>query len=267
MKPIRYIVFTILLMSIIVLVLSTFYMLYQADYTLPQIDVEEGTLTVTVEEQKNGALMQGITAWDDKDGDITDNIIIQNIEYQAEKTMEVTYSVVDSDNHVATIKRTVIYEDYEPPRFYLEAPLRYGVGNVIQVKNRLGATDMIDGDISESIKVNANSLSPYYEGEYPVIFEVTNSLGDTSSIILNITIAATAKKDPDIRLKEYLVYSTLDEEFDPSRYLLSVVKGDKDNVTAKLPSGGLVKGVNQVIYTYTGSDAELTDTVLFVVVE
>lgn len=89
----------------------------------------------------------------------------------------------DSDAHVAHRTRTVRYTDYAPPKFALSRELRYSVGTAVQIRDRLTATDLIDGDVSERIKVTSSGLSAYAEGTYPVTFEVTNSLGDTRLLL------------------------------------------------------------------------------------
>ena len=78
----------------------------------------------------------------------------------------------------------------------------------IQVRDRLTAYDVIDGNINDRIRINTNNLSPYYAGLYPVTFEVTNSLGDHVSLTLEVEIRTIADNEPVITLDTYIWYMT-----------------------------------------------------------
>lgn len=209
--------------------------------------------------------MQDVTAWDEKDGDLTAELMMEGIQRDADGALTVTYVVADSDHHVASRQRSVQYTDYTPPRFSLSQELRYSMGASVRIKDRMSAWDVIDGDLSDRIKVNSNDLSIYYEGTYPVTFEVTNSLGDTASITLDVVIRNYAAGEPHIALTEYLVYRTADEPFDPMAYVESVTGGGA--VSAQLPEGGLQPGVSRVQYTCSGSNGTMGTAVLYVVTE
>ncbi len=265
MKRLRIFTFAILLISAVLLVISTRLRAVRADNTLPSITISEQPLILSTAGHGTDALLEGVTAYDEKDGDLTGKILLQDISLQEGNRMKVSYAVVDSSRHVASASRIVEYEDYVPPRFSLNAPLRYSPGNSIQIKDRLTAFDLIDGDLSDQIRVNANNLMPYYEGTYPVTFEVSNSLGDTAGITLGVVVRTPVSGEPDIRLSEYLVYIRQEDAFDPMDYLASADGGSP--VSSALPKGGLQKGVNTVTYSCTGANGVPGSTVLYVVVE
>ena len=108
------------------------------------------------------------------------------------------------------------------------------------------AEHVVDGDLSDRIKVNSNDLSPYYEGTYPVTFEVTNSLGDTASLTMDVVVRNYAAGEPRITLTQYLVYRKAGERFDARAYLDSVSGGAVEDVAIQMPEGGLSAGVSQV---------------------
>lgn len=270
MKRLRYAVLILLVTSALLLGVTTLINIIRKDNTLPHIEVPEETLVLSVEDHSGDAILSGLTAWDGKDGDLTSHIMMQNVTLQEEQKMKVTYAVVDSDNHVAEASRIVEYYDYISPRFSLKSPLCYTTSSTIRIKDRLKAEDMLDGDISDRVKVDAKNLVPQYEGVYPVSFEVTNSLGDTSSITLNVTIRPSVVGEPIIRLREYLIYINSEDEFKAKKYLLSVKEGDTDidaNVIVELPQDGFKKGVNEVTYRCMGTRGIEGSTVLFVVME
>lgn len=266
MKRLRIITFAVLGLAAVCLGASALMRMFRQDDTLPQITCPEGTPVISVADD-DAALMNGVTAWDGKDGDLTEHILLQDVTLQEGGTIRVSYLVSDSDHHVATASRTMRYSDYTPPRFALKSPLRYSVGSSIRVKDRLTASDVLDGDLTDRIRVDSGDLSPYYEGDYPVTFEVTNSLGDTVAVTLDVTVRSTVQGEPTIRLNEYLIYQTEEEPFEPLQYLKSVSGGDEGAVSATLPEGGLQKGINRVVYTCTGYSGVQGSTVLYVVME
>ena len=211
--------------------------------------------------------MQGVTAWDAKDGDLTEHIYIQSLSRISGNEMKAVYTVCDKDNHVATADRAFRYYDFMPPRFRLTAPLRFHPGGSISIKDRLFAEDVLDGDLSDRIRVFANGVSPYTEGVYPVTFEVTNSLGDTSAVTLDIEIGPVVAGAPEILLDEYLVYAVIGAEFEPMEHVKRVINGKKQDVTVTLPDDGLQTGMNQVVFSCKGENGETGTAVLYVVAE
>ena len=267
MKRLRIITLVCFLLSAAALGASTAYQVWSEDKTIPVIDCPETPLVLSVKDSGEEALLQDVTAYDEKDGDLTDKLLLEGIDRSAEGDITVTYVVADSDHHVVSRSRTLQYTDYAPPRFALSKDLRYSMGSSIRIKDRLTAADVVDGDLSDRIKVNSNDLSPYYEGTYPVTFEVTNSLGDTSSITMDVVVRNYAAGEPRISLTEYLVYREAGTPFDPRAYLDSVSGGAVGDVSIQLPEGGLSTGVSRVTYSCVGQNGTVGSTVLYVVTE
>ena len=269
MKVFRILVLVLLLLVSLVLGLSTLYHLWNDDKTIPVIECPEEALVLSVGENSTEKLLEGVTAWDDKDGDLTEQLFIQGMSgsIQGNETT-ITYAVVDSDDHVATASRVVRYSDYTPPRFSLNSELRYSVGNLIRVKDRLTAYDVVDGDISDRIKVANNStMVAGVEGTYPMTFEVTNSLGDTASITLDVVVRNYAVGEPVIYLSQYLIYRTADQPFSPMSYLESVSGGNVEDVVVSYPDGAFTQGVQRVLYTCAGLGGVQGSATLYVVTE
>lgn len=269
MKKFRILILILFLLSAAGLGASTVYHTLNDDKTIPVIQCPQEPLVLSVGENNTEKLLEGVTAWDEKDGDLTGSILIQGTSGTISGSeTTITYAVVDSDDHVATASRVVQYSDYTPPRFGLEGELRYSVGNVIRVKDRLTAYDVVDGDISDRIKISSNtSMVTGMEGTYPMTFEVTNSLGDTASITLDVVVRNYAAGEPIIRLKQYLVYRTADQYFDAMSYVESVSGGQAEEVSVTYPPGGLTDGLCQVTYTCTGPSGIQGSATLYVVTE
>ena len=63
-------------------------------------------------------LLEGVTAYDGKDGDLTSKVFVESISNFVEPGVSnVTYVVYDADRHAAKASRKVVYLDYTPPRF------------------------------------------------------------------------------------------------------------------------------------------------------
>ena len=267
MRRLHITVLAVLLLSGALLAGSTVMRNLRRDDTLPEIRCSEEPLTVSVAAGSE-SLLQGVTAWDEKDGDLTGELVVQKVQRDEDSgSLTVTYAVADSDCHVTTRTRTLIYSDYTPPRFTLSRELRYDQGATLLVRDRLGATDVLDGSISDRIKITATSLSSYYEGLYPLTVEVSNSLGDTSSLTLEMEVRTRVAGEPVISLRTYLLYLKEGEDFDPLAQLASVSGGDESAVSAQLPEGGLRRGVNKVRFTCTGYTGVSGSTILYVIVE
>lgn len=267
MKRLRILTLILLILSVGAFFATNALRRLRADSTLPQISCGDDVLYLSVEDGRD-AMLQGMNAWDGKDGDLTGDIVVERVSGGEEKgQLTVSYAVADSDRHVAGYTRTVVYTDYRSPQFYLSKPLRYGVGEDIQVRDRLGALDQIDGTISDRIKVSTDSLQTYYAGLYPVTVEVTNSLGDTASLTLDIEIYDSIFGEPVIQLDRYLVYLDSAAGFDPDSYISSVTGAPESSVRVSTPAGGLRPGVNRITYRCTGTNGLTGSTVLYAIIQ
>ena len=126
------------------------------DRTVPIIEMDSDSITVSV---KGGdtAILEGVTATDEKDGDITKDLFIESRTTFLEKgKFHVTIAVADKDNHVAKVSREVIYSDYRSPQFSLSGPLKFQTEREnrddLNIASGLSANDVIDGNISNRIK-------------------------------------------------------------------------------------------------------------------
>lgn len=102
----------------------------EVDHTYPEIKVGNEQLEVSV---KAGAdeFLKGIIATDEKDGDITNQVIVESISKFIDKNehiCNVTYAVADSDNNVTKKTRKIRFIDYESPKFTASAPLVLELG-------------------------------------------------------------------------------------------------------------------------------------------
>ena len=227
MRQIKYLSLVVLLMSVVAFAGYNWKVLKNKDNLGPVIAMEEEQIYVSVNDGEE-ALLQGVTATDAKDGDVTDSLVVESISSFVEGNKRyVNYAAFDSDNHVSKTSRKAVYTDYAPIRFDLEEPLRFPVttyGNQ-DILGIVHAEDCLDGDISDRINFSADSnVYMYSSGEYQVTLEASNSAGDTAELPVTIAIYEMADENaaPQIALSKYLVYTKVGNELDPRRYLESV---------------------------------------------
>lgn len=174
----------------------------------PVITMDEPSIEIPVGAD-DATILQGVTAYDEEDGDLTDQLLVEGLSrFISTGRRTARIGVVDSSNKVSEINREIIYTNYESPKFSLTAPLIFSVGTS-KLDGVIMATDMIDGDISGKIRMNteASDLGER-AGTYRATFTASNSLGDSVEIPLTITYDNNASDStfPKITLTDYLVY-------------------------------------------------------------
>ena len=223
--------------SIIVFALSllafTGYNIYdwvQDDRYAPIIEVEQEELKVSIEAEPD-ELLQGVTASDSKDGDVTDSLVVESIsKFLNDDKKIITYAAFDSDHHVGKATREVSYTDYTSPKFSCKTAFRFPV-NTVDFIQAVTARDCIDGDITEKIKVSPGySIVTDVPGEYELQLQVSNSSGDVEYLPLTIEIYDPTDREtvPDIQLKKYIVYTKVGKKIDTSKYLNKVFIGSAE---------------------------------------
>ena len=200
----------------------------------PTIEFGDDLIKVSIKDDES-KLLKDVIAKDAEDGDITSNIVIENIS-------NITYVVSDSDNNVTKKTRQVQYTDYRKPRFTLSAPLCFYVGSDVNVPDVLGAVDDVDGDITDKVKILSSIASTRIAGSYVITAQATNSLGATSTIKATVTIRQENNLAPTIKLKKNIVYLKVGDKFNPESYVASV----KDKNGKELPAN-LVKVVKSSV--------------------
>ena len=216
------------------------------------------------------ALLQGVMASDDRDGDLTDQILIKGVSPSlTDSSAQVTYIVFDSANNMATVTRTVRYTDYEAPRFALSQPLVYPAGQTVTLLDRLTASDVLDGDISKTIRITSQNIVNSQPGVYNVTAQVDSRLGEP--VVLPLKVVITTGETQLIWLKDYLIYLPQGASFDAAGYIDSVVAPDGSTLAASqvsvdAPVDTSVPGTYHVGYSVTAQGQSYT-VYLAVVVE
>lgn len=233
MKILRLSVLSVFLVVLVIFVFSQFQLL-GVDRTVPQITIADGILEVGLDVTTDD-LLQGVTAYDEKDGDITDKIIVESISrFVKPGTSVVRYAVCDSNNHVASAARTIVYTNYVPPRFRMTDSLVFKISQNINIRSVLGAVDCIDGDISDRVIVTANEYTANIPAVYYISAKVSNSKGDMIVQQFPVYVEDSSLSAPEIELKEYIVYLAAGEEYDIMSNVLSAVGKDGTDLSGQI---------------------------------
>lgn len=227
----------------------------------PKISCDGTTLEVSVEDP-DSVLLSGVTASDAQDGDLTGSIIVGGVsKLLRDDTAKVTYLVFDSDNNMAACTRYIRYTDYQRPVIRVTQALNFTSDGTAAMVKCMTAEDVIDGDISDEIRISTLSATDE-EGLYSVVAMVTNSMGDTAQVKLPVLIQEADASRPRINLTEYLVYLEVGGEFDAMDYLQSMTVGGNtvttDGVTVEDDVDTSVAGTYWVRYRYATGTTILT---------
>lgn len=204
----------------------------------PVISVEEGILNVSVENY-NETLMTGITAVDDRDGDVTASLLVESIYgITDDHVTTVTYAAFDRAGNVSKVQRKVCYTDYREPRFELAGSLCFPYNSGFDLLDYVGANDVLEGDIRRRVRATlvSDTRSINEIGSHVVRLQVTNSLGDTVEMDFPVEVYDPEWYTASVELDQYLIYLKQGAAFEPEDYLKTFsVRGEDTNVSNWIP--------------------------------
>lgn len=245
---------------------STFIANMNKDEEPPVITADLDQISVSVHDGRE-ALLKGLKATDNKDGDITDNIIIgKQTKFVEKGKTNIDFIVFDSSNNVATYNREVKYVDYVSPVISLSEPLIYSVGDSVTVLDRLTIVDSIDGNITDKVKIVSSDIDKQTPGVYSLGVEASNRFGDIVSLKLPVNIVEKGSLDNIIEMDDYMVVVNKGDVFDPLSYIEGLMFTDgtevnRSSVTVESNVDTSVEGVYQVLYYYNNGDGMTSLTV------
>lgn len=224
MKYIKILVIIVFVISLAAYGLSVGKDILSYDSSVPEITSDREILEVTCDYTQE-QLLEGLQAFDDKDGDLTSQILIGGSTRFIEKgVFNLTYVVFDSSNQSASLTRKVRLTDYESPQFSLTAPLVYreSEGNYQESLDRIGITDMLDGDLKEWLTQIDSDVNYSKAGTYHMTMEGSNRYGDTVTLEIPVHIVDEETHNIDINLSQGIVYVNQGTELTGAEWLVSV---------------------------------------------
>lgn len=196
----------------------------------PEISFAAQEVTVSVHAPEE-ALLEGVTAWDERDGNVTADIVVESVSgISAQAQATVTYAAFDRSGNVAKAQRTVHYADYESPRFTLSQPLVFTEGRRFDVMGYVGAEDALDGPLDDQVKATLvggeGDLSE--AGLHEVQLRVTNSMGETVYLTVPVEVCPSGTYNATLELSDALVYLRKDTAFVQEFYLQGMRIGSRE---------------------------------------
>lgn len=190
-----------------------------SDTKAPQIEMDAQLVEVSVSAPRS-AFLEGVTAWDEKDGDVTDSLVVERVSLADQNgTVNVVCAAFDRGGNVAKAERQVRFTDYKSPKFSLSAPLIFNRAG-FDVLSEIKVTDVLDGEIQHRIRLTElDEDSLYTVGIHDVQMRVTNSLGDTVTLKLPVEVVNSDEYNAQLSLTDYLVYLPVGSAFRAENYL------------------------------------------------
>lgn len=188
---------------------------------VPVINSDNDEIQITCE-YKEEDLLQGLSAYDVEEGDITDNILIGSFSDFTERGVSsLEYAVYDKDGNTATFNRKVVFKDYVPPRIKILEPFVFESTDSPYNTPTLyiEGWDKLDGDITKHLLITSADIDFSKPGKYFASVYLKNSFGDEVNMDLPIHILDPGQKGYTIELKEPLIYVDKGDPVDPENYV------------------------------------------------
>lgn len=150
--------------------------------------VISGVDDVTIEKNSVFVPLQGVTATDVEDGDLTSAIQYSgNVNPNAVGTYTATYTVTDSDGNVTVEERTVtvIFTDTAAPLITGTANKTIYVGESFNPITGVSATDTVDGSVDVTY---TGSVNVWAEGSYTLTYTASDESGNDATATRVITV-------------------------------------------------------------------------------
>jgi hypothetical protein len=207
---------TVILAVVAALLVGVTAMAYKSmDRKAPVISFPGGTAAYT-DGETDAQLLEGVTATDDKDGDVTKSLRVTSIIVAGNgKSVTVSYAAEDKSHNVATGKRTLTYS-----------------GTKTGVIESSGVQETADTATPAEMAAESETTSVAATETAADSTAQTDSADQESAAVAQeeADIAALPAGDPSIRLTQHYVTLTKGSTFDYRTYIASV-SDDTDSET------------------------------------
>ena len=261
-------IFSVLLLAVSTALMAAFLIYEQAtlDVTPPQISCPTEPLEVSIHTPEE-AFLEGVSALDDKNGDVTGSVVVEKLSTMAEDgSRTITYAVIDEAGNVGRAQRQMYYTDYEKPRFYFSDDLRLNQNTQLTtLLSHIQAVSSMDGDLTEKIKyVQADDSPLYTPGMKPVVLRVTDSAGTTVTLPVQVELYQPEQEQIKVKLRSYLMYLPQGASFSAEAQFVEAAPEGVLTIEGSVDTG--TPGVYEVDYVVRNS-TQVGRSRLVVVVE
>ena len=209
-----------------------------------------GAVDRTIEKGSTFVPIDGITAWDEEDGDLTESIKMSGtVKIHVVGSYPITYYVVDKDGNrtEVTVTITVVANDKDAPLLTGTQNKSIVVGDTaFKLTDGVIANDTIDGDLTDKIEIKG-TIDPWTLGEYTIEYSVKDASGNEAKATRKITVG----------LGEFQLAELEDKEFTASgnEYSFAATIEKIDTLLSTFAIAKLTFKVN------ASADAELVPTI------
>lgn len=280
----------------------TYRYLSSVDADKPFVNMgEDGDKIVISIHDSNEKILEGITATDKQDGDVSGDLVLESLgNFTSDGSREAVIAAFDKAGNVTKVTRRVYYRDYQEPRVILSGPLTVGLNRTQQLLSRIHVEDCLDGDISDSALLTLEGshsnttqiIAGGVAGAFGMRLQFSNSAGDTQTIPVTVEFYNTGETGrPELGLTDYLIYIDRGQKIDPLDYLDSITifsrqydwkpsfehfemrgGGVEDIILGSSiqiinPLDSSVPGVYEIQYSYTSAEGYKGSVRLIVIVE
>ncbi|MGN1419417.1 MAG: hypothetical protein ACI4W6_08815 [Acutalibacteraceae bacterium] len=216
---------------VLVMALSVFLNIkVKTDNTAPKIEISTDNIeeTCDVSDEK---LLSYVTATDNKDGDLTDKVFVENIsQFIEEGVSNITFCVSDNDGNVAKKTVNLTYTDYRKPVLKLHDDLVFYGNEAVSVGGCATVDDCFDSTDYQRLSAIAET-GVTSSGTIPVKFKYSNSKGFTYTWNIDALVFSNETKNRryQINLKENLLILEKDSKKpDYKSYFLNAQYDDEE---------------------------------------
>lgn len=262
------------LAAISVIVMAIFTIADNSRKNPPVIKCDSGEIIEVPTKTSDKELLKYVTAFDEEDGDLTKNIIVERQNYFLEKGLTtVNFAVCDSDNNTVKLKKKIKFSDYTSPQIELLDDLIIQTKETVSFKNMTAVVDKYDGNISGKTKIISPNYNNLKAGEYDLNFKVTNSFSDTCDITVKAIVTDEDYSAASIKLSKYSLYTEIGETVNFRDYISGVVGANGQNYSVSQveiddsdfnPEKG---GIYDVFFSVKSGSSTITKTRMIVVVD
>lgn len=250
----------IMIFLCVVLAGAIIYIEGQEDHTGPEIIADSSSDLVYSPDMSEAELLEGISAVDEKDGDVSDTLTVESVYETDDSSVVISYAAKDNDNNITKYKRTMKAENTEEDEEGEDSPAEENGSSEETAENTEDVSEESGEETEETVA--APTATPKQD-EAESLRQEQEALAD-----------AMPSQNPRIYLTEYLVKIPVGSSWEPLDYV-SEIEDDQDDMYAlwrKIQVSGSVDTSAAGTYecTYNVMDSQNNDSnhaVIKVIVE